>query len=56
MSGWGCRSNLPVNYFPENDPARPPDVRWRGHAHLLYSNWLNYYVYQETPYRLAEIH
>ena len=46
----------PVNYFPENDPARPPEVRWRGHAHLLYSNWLNYYVYQETPYRLAEIH
>jgi homoserine O-succinyltransferase/O-acetyltransferase len=48
--------NIPWNYFPEDDPARAPVVRWRGHANLLYANWLNYYVYQETPYRLEEIH
>ncbi|MDR1669688.1 MAG: homoserine O-succinyltransferase [Oscillospiraceae bacterium] len=43
---------LPVNYFPGNDPAKTPKKTWRSHAHLLYSNWLNYYVYQETPYEL----
>ncbi len=43
------------NYFPDDDPSRPPMVRWRGHANLLYSNWLNYYVYQQTPYDLARI-
>lgn len=42
----------PVNYFPDNDPSRHPLVNWRAHAGLLYSNWLNYYVYQETPYVL----
>ena len=42
----------PKNYYPEGDPARPPVFRWRAHAHLLYSNWLNYYVYQNTPYDL----
>lgn len=36
---------LPANYFPEDDPAQPPLVRWRGHAHLLFANWINYYVY-----------
>ncbi len=40
----------PENYFQNNDPARKPVVSWRSHAHLLYSNWLNYYVYQSTPY------
>ncbi|MCL2030772.1 MAG: homoserine O-succinyltransferase [Oscillospiraceae bacterium] len=43
---------IPENYFPENDPARTPAKTWRSHAHLLYSNWLNYYVYQATPYDL----
>lgn len=43
---------VPVNYFPGDDPSRPPIVRWRGHAHLLFANWINYYVYQETPYDL----
>lgn len=43
---------VPRNYFPDDDPSQPPLVRWRGHAHLLYSNWMNYYVYQETPYNL----
>ncbi len=45
----------PCNYFPGDDPNRPPQVLWRGHAHLLFSNWLNYYVYQATPYDLAAI-
>jgi len=42
---------VPENYFPDDDPAREPKVLWRAHAHLLYGNWLNYYVYQETPYQ-----
>ena len=46
---------VPANYFPDDDPAREPLVRWRGHANLLFSNWLNYYVYQETPFDLDEI-
>lgn len=45
----------PVNYFPEDDPAKPPLVTWRSHGHLLFANWLNHYVYQETPYDLAAI-
>jgi len=46
---------VPANYYPGDDPAQPPSVRWRGHAHLLFSNWINYYVYQETPYDLAQV-
>ncbi|MDR0642646.1 MAG: homoserine O-succinyltransferase [Treponema sp.] len=45
---------IPQNYYPDNDPSRPPVVRWRAHAHLFFSNWLNY-VYQETPYNLEEM-
>ena len=41
---------VPVNYYPGNDPTRAPVVSWRSHAHLLFANWINYYVYQETPY------
>lgn len=51
----GVPIRVPENYFPDDDPAREPLVRWRGHAHLLYANWLNYYVYQQTPYDLAQI-
>ena len=40
----------PVNYYPDGDTTREPVVRWRGHSNLLFTNWLNYYVYQETPY------
>ena len=46
---------VPKNYYPEDDPAQPPLFRWRAHAHLLYENWLNYYVYQNTPYDLGAI-
>ncbi len=45
----------PVNYFPEDDDTREPIVRWRGHANLLFSNWLNYFVYQTTPYDIMTI-
>lgn len=46
---------IPVNYFPDNDPALPPLVSWRGHANLLFSNWLNYFVYQNTPYDIEQV-
>ncbi|MFE8702143.1 homoserine O-succinyltransferase [Cytobacillus sp. FJAT-54145] len=46
----GLHIHIPENYFPNNDPSKQPMNRWRSHAHLLFSNWLNYYVYQETPY------
>ena len=45
----------PENYFPGDDPTQPPMVRWRSCAHLLYANWLNYCVYQTTPYDISEI-
>jgi len=48
--------SIPKNYFPDNDTSQPPIVRWRSHASLLFTNWLNYYVYQETPYNQDEIH
>ena len=50
----GINVNIPVNYFKDDDPTKKPIVSWRGHANLLFSNWLNYYVYQETPYDLVE--
>lgn len=48
----GENIRLPKNYFPEDDPSKDPVVRWKGHGSLLFSNWLNYYVYQITPYDL----
>ena len=45
----------PKNYYPNDDPNREPIFRWRAHAHLLYHNWLNYYVYQNTPYDLKDL-
>lgn len=48
----GLNPAAPNHYYPHDDPARTPPMSWRAHAHLFYSNWLNYYVYQETPYRL----
>ncbi|MFP4562366.1 MAG: homoserine O-succinyltransferase [Spirochaetia bacterium] len=47
---------VPKNYFPGDDPKKAPEVRWRSHANLLFSNWLNYYVYQITPYDINLIH
>jgi homoserine O-succinyltransferase len=51
----GMRIAVPKNYFPGDDPRREPQVTWRSHAHLLYSNWLNYCVYQGTPFDLAKL-
>ena len=48
--GKGLKINIPSNYFPNDDPTKQPEVLWRSHANLLFSNWLNYYVYQETPF------
>ena len=45
----------PQNYYENDDPSRPPRVRWRAHANLLFTNWLNYYVYQTTPYDISKI-
>ena len=47
--------SVPKNYYPNDDPSCTPVVRWRGHGNLLFSNWLNYYVYQETPFDLANL-
>ncbi|MEA4964543.1 MAG: homoserine O-succinyltransferase [Oscillospiraceae bacterium] len=50
----GISPEIPEHYFPVDDPAKKPCMRWRGHANLLFSNWLNYYVYQVTPYEFAQ--
>lgn len=50
----GLNPEIPYNYFPEDDDAKTPPFTWRSNAHLLVSNWLNYYVYQRTPYRFIE--
>ena len=52
----GLGTALPVNYFIDDDPGSQPLLEWRAHSYLLYSNWLNYYVYQLTPYDLNDIH
>lgn len=51
----GLEIEVPQNYFPDNDASQKPTVRWRSHATLLYTNWLNYYVYQETPFDITQI-
>jgi len=51
----GLKIDLPKYYFPDDDPSKAPVVTWRSHAHLLYTNWLNYYVYQGTPYDLDNL-
>ena len=53
--GKGLPIEMPVNYDKDDNPDKAPVVRWRGHANLLFSNWLNYYVYQETPFDINEI-
>ena len=52
----GLPIEVPVNYFPKDDSGKEPVSTWRSTAHLFYSNWLNYYVYQETPFNLTDIH
>ena len=51
----GLPIEVPKNYYPNDDDTKPPMVTWRGHANLLYANWLNYMVYQTTPYDLDQI-
>lgn len=51
----GINPQIPVNYFPSDDPTLAPIMSWRAHAQLLYSNWLNYYVYQSTPYDISDV-
>jgi homoserine O-succinyltransferase/O-acetyltransferase len=51
----GLPIKVPANYFPGDDPRVEPVMTWRSHAHLLYANWLNYYVYQETPFDLEKL-
>lgn len=51
----GLEINVPKNYFTDDDPRKAPLVKWRSHANLLFANWLNYYVYQETPFDLNEL-
>ena len=50
----GLPIQIPVNYYPDNDPTRDPVVIWRSAANLFFTNWLNYYVYQETPFELSD--
>ena len=50
----GLPISVPKNYFPNDDDTQPPMVTWRAHAHLLFSNWLNYFVYQTTPFDFAK--
>lgn len=47
--------DIPKNYYPYDDPSQQPIVRWRAHANLLFNNWINYYVYQATPYNINDI-
>ena len=51
----GKEKEIPKNYFPDDNPKNTPVISWRAHANLLYSNWLNYFVYQTTPYDMEKI-
>ena len=48
----GLPIEVPKNYYPDDDDAQKPSLEWRAHCNILYSNWLNYFVYQITPYEL----
>ena len=52
----GFDISMPVNYYPDNDDTKRPLLQWRSHGNILYSNWLNYYVYQQTPYEFINMH
>ncbi|MCI5885876.1 MAG: homoserine O-succinyltransferase, partial [Clostridiales bacterium] len=51
----GLDIKVPKNYFPDDDDTKEPVVTWRSHANLIYQNWLNYIVYQSTPYEINSI-
>ena len=51
----GLDIRMPINYYPDDDPANKPALQWRSHANILYTNWINYYVYQNTPYQWGQI-
>ena len=51
----GLNPSVPKNYFPNDDPSQQPRFNWKSHGHLLFSNWLNYFVYQQTPYDLKDL-
>ena len=51
----GLNPKVPYHYFPDDDPAKKPVVRWRSVGQLIFSNWLNYYVYQSTPYNITDV-
>jgi homoserine O-succinyltransferase len=51
----GLSPDMPFNYFPQDNPALSPKATWRSHGHLLFTNWLNYYVYQITPFDLRQM-
>lgn len=51
----GLKIDIPKNYFPNDDPCKEPRVTWSSHSNLLFTNWINYYVYQQTPYQIEEI-
>lgn len=53
--GKGMNPKIPANYFPDDDPTKEPIVNWRSTGQLLYTNWLNYYVYQSTPYDISNV-
>ena len=53
--GRGMDPHVPSHYYPGDDPTKTPLNTWRAHAHLLFSNWLNYFVYQNTPYDLNKL-
>ena len=53
--GKGLDPEIPKDYYPDDDPTREPILSWRGHANTLYTNWVNYYVYQVTPYEIHDI-
>jgi homoserine O-succinyltransferase len=51
----GLNPNIPTHYYPDNDPHKDPVVKWRSHGNLMFSNWLNYFVYQKTPFKRHDI-
>jgi homoserine O-succinyltransferase len=53
--GKGLPIELPVNYYPNDDATQKPLLQWRSHGNILYSNWINYYVYQNTPYEFIKM-